>query len=549
MSEATTFNLIEESWLPARRQSGVIEQIPPWFITDQLFDNPFVAFAWPRPDFDRTAQEFMIGLLTTAKGPEDEREWEDQWLNPPTPDDLRGRFRRISSAFDLDGPRGRFMQDLDSLDKSKQQKAAALLIDAPGEQTLRNNADLFVKRNAVSVLGRSAAAMALFTLNSYAPAGGAGHRTSLRGGGPLTTLIAARSENYDNSLWGRLWPNVETRELWEGRSGDSTVAEDMHMIFPWLGPTRTSNPKASGRPTTPTDVHPLQVYWGMPRRIRMCFEEAAGRRCSLTDREDKFVVSGYRTQNYGTQYSEGFSHPLSPYYRQKPGTPQLPMHPTSRGISYRLWPGMVVATADHLGTPAQVIRNWYQRSYVLEESRFAAFGYDMDNMKARNWLEGEWPLWHFDSVTKSSLERFIPLVVAGAAKVADLTTRAVKSALYENIKGAKGDYQFIAERFYRETESGFFDALDQAAVSIRKQPESDDATKEVRKKWIGVIAEPAIRLFDEFAPLDETMPSGTLRRVKARFYLGIALRGYGKQGIQLYESELDIPVPKQVGSQ
>ena len=549
MSESTVFNLIEEPWLPARRQSGAIEQIPPWFITDRLFKDPFVAFAWPRPDFDRAAQEFMIGLLSSAAGPIDETEWEDQWQEPPTPEDLRIRFKKVSSAFNLDGQGERFMQDLETLEQGKQPKVAALLIDSPGEQTLKNNVDLFVKRNTISVLGRPAAAMALFTLNSYAPAGGAGHRTSLRGGGPLTTLITASGENSSNSLWGSLWPNVETKVQWERRVVNITVDDDIHKIFPWMAPTRTSNPKASGRPTTPFDTHPLQVYWGMPRRIRLCFEEAAGRRCSLTNREDTFVVPDYRTKNYGIQYSEGYIHPLSPYYRQKPEGPQLPVHPTPGGISYRLWPGMVVASTDRLREPAQVIRNWHQRSATLKETRFAAFGYDMDNMKARAWLESEWPLWHFDSDTNAGLEYFVQLIVAGASKVATLTTRAVKSALFENLKSATGDFQFIAERFYRDTENRFFDALEQASDSIRAHPESDDPTKEGRKEWIGSISEPAISLFDEFAPLDEMMPSGTLRRVRARFYLGLALKGYGKDGKQLYEADLAIPLPKQVGSE
>ena len=551
MSESTAFNLIEEDWLPARRQSGAVEQIPPWFVTDKLHEDPFVAFAWPRPDFDRAALEFMIGLLSTAGGPKDEAEWTDQWEEPPTPEDLRIRFKKVSSAFNLDGQGERFMQDLETLEQGKQPKVAALLIDSPGKQPLKNNVDLFVKRNAISLLGRPAAAMALFTLNSYAPAGGFGHRTSLRGGGPLTTLIASSSEKFGNTLWGRLWPNVETKVQWEQRVVNITVDDDTHKIFPWLAPTRTSDPKASGRPTTQADIHPLQVYWGMPRRIRLCFEEAAGRRCSLTNSVDTFVVSEYRTQNYGTQYSEGYIHPLSPYYRQKPGAPQLPMHPTPGGISYRLWPGMVVPSSDRLGEPAQVIRNWQQRQRTasLNETRFAAFGYDMKKMKARAWVESEWPLWHFDSDSSEGLKRFIPLIVAGASKVASLTTRAVKSALNENLKSATGDFQFIAERFYRETESRFFDALEQASDSIRAHPESDDATRELRREWIGSISEPAISLFDEFAPLDETMPSGTLRRVRARFYLGRALRGYGKDGRKLYETDLEIPLPKQVGSE
>ena len=153
MSESTAFNLIEEDWLPARRQSGAVEQIPPWFVTDKLHEDPFVAFAWPRPDFDRAALEFMIGLLSTAGGPKDEAEWTDQWEEPPTPEDLRIRFKKVSSAFNLDGQGERFMQDLETLEQGKQPKVAALLIDSPGEQTLKNNVDLFVKRNAIFFIG------------------------------------------------------------------------------------------------------------------------------------------------------------------------------------------------------------------------------------------------------------------------------------------------------------------------------------------------------------------------------------------------------------
>jgi len=80
------FNLIDEPWLPVRRRSGAIEHIPPWRINDRIHDDPFVAFAWPRPDFNGAAHEFLIGLLATATAPDNNDEWEDSWQNPPTPD-------------------------------------------------------------------------------------------------------------------------------------------------------------------------------------------------------------------------------------------------------------------------------------------------------------------------------------------------------------------------------------------------------------------------------------------------------------------------------
>ena len=227
-------NLIDASWLPVRRRSGAVECIPPWRVNDRIGEDPVIAFDWPRPDFNGAAHELLIGLLSTAAAPKDDDEWEDWWQEPPEPEILRERFARIAHAFDLDGPGPRFLQDLDPLEGAGDKEIkeiAALLIDAPGAQTLRNNADLFVKRGGAPVLSRATAAMALYTLNAYAPSGGAGHRTSLRGGGPMTTLVIANHEDYGATLWGRLWPNVETREQIEGRASDVTASDDLTLIF------------------------------------------------------------------------------------------------------------------------------------------------------------------------------------------------------------------------------------------------------------------------------------------------------------------------------
>ena len=526
----------------------MVEQIPPWRITAQIDTDPVIAFAWPRPDFNGAAHELLIGLLSTAAAPEDDDAWEDWWDNPPAPDVLEQHFSTVAHAFELDGPGPRFMQDLDSLDDADSKDVAALLIDTPGAQALRNNTDLFVKRGAAPVLCRASAAMALFTLSTYAPAGGAGHRTSLRGGGPMTTLIVADHPQRSQSLWGRLWPNVESRQSVNARFVESRPTEDTATIFPWLAPTRTSNPKAGGKPTTPADVHPLQVYWGMPRRIRLRFEEARGRRCGLTTADDSIVVASYRTRNYGVNYSEGFQHPLTPYYRQNvKATVSLPVHPAPGGISYRLWPGVVVPSKDKLREPAQVIRDWLNdRGRDTPESRFVAFGYDMDNMKARAWMEGEMPLLRFDDVTRDWLADFIRRATAGANTVARLVTGAVKSALYDRPKDAAGDFGFIAERFYRDTEVAFQNAVSNIVSSIRENPESDGPVTEALQCWPRVMANAALRLFDEYAPYEGLEDRDMHRHVKARFFLARALAGHGSTGVSLYDGDLEIPSPQTV---
>ena len=543
----SSLNLIRAAWLPLRRRSGRVERVEPFRITDGIDDDPFVAFAWPRPDFNGAAHEFLIGLLATTAAPENEDEWEDWWFAPPDPEALEARFGSVAHAFDLDGAGPRFLQDLDPLDGAEEKAVAALLIDAPGAQTLRNNADLFVKRGAASVLGRAAAAMALFTLNAYAPPGGAGHRTSLRGGGPLTTLAIA-----DDHLWGRLWPNVETAGSISDRWPlPSPLPKGPAAIFPWLGPTRTSSPKAGGRATTPAHVHPLQTYWGMPRRIRLAFEESQGRRCALTGVEDRTIATAYRTRNYGIDYSEGFEHPLTPYYAQKAGTARLPVHPRPGGFSYRHWPGVVAQSADGLRQPARTIRNAGTARFAMgPKPRFAAFGYDMDNMKARAWMEGEYPLPLIaDEDMRKDLEAFIQQAVMGAETVSRFLVRAVKSALYDRPADATGDYGFIAERFFRETEVAFYEALAAAEDAVRTDSGANpaDPTLEARHVWAKRLAVPALRLFDESAPDDALGSRGMERHVMARFHLHLALGGRGKAGKALF-GELGIPAPEPAGA-
>ena len=549
MSEAGTFNLIDEPWLQVRRRSGAVERIPPWRVNDRIEDDPFIAFAWPRPDFNGAAHELLIGLLSTVAAPADEEEWEDRWLTPLPPGQLRQRCSHVAQAFNLDGPGPRFLQDLDPLDAAERRNAATLLIDAPGAETLRNNADLFVKRGRTRALSRAAAAMALFTLNSYAPTGGAGHRTSLRGGGPLTTLIAAEHPAFGETLWGRLWPNVETREQIAARGLEAVPGDEATAIFPWLVPTRTSNLKAGGSRTTPEDVHPLQVYWGMPRRIRLLFEQAADRSCGLTGADDTVVVAAYRTRNYGTDYTEGFRHPLTPYYRQNAkSVTTLPVHARPGGISYRLWPGLVMPSKGRLREPAQVIRQWGQgRGQGVSAPRLAAFGYDMDKMKARAWVESEMPLWCFDDVAKvGPIEDFIRCVTAGAGTVARLVTEAVKTALHERPRDAHGDYGFVQERLFRDTEPSFHSVVRTAMAAIESDADSDDPTLAVRQSWVRVSEDAALRLFDEYAPSEGLEHRDMQRHVKARYFLTLALGGRGRAGRSLFDGDLAVPSPDTV---
>jgi CRISPR system Cascade subunit CasA len=162
----------------------------------------------------------LIGLLATASPPHDHDGWLEMWDKPPAPTALDAAFEQIAHAFALDGDGPRFLQDFEEL-VSDPEPIERLLIEAPGASTTHNNTDLLVHRSRYTTLGRAAAAIALFTFQSWAPAGGAGNRTGLRGGGPLTTLVLPRSEA---SIWHILWANVPC--------GTPPPAADLPRVFP-----------------------------------------------------------------------------------------------------------------------------------------------------------------------------------------------------------------------------------------------------------------------------------------------------------------------------
>ncbi len=137
-----------------------------------------------RADFDAATREFWIGLLAVACGDRAKGdEWPAWFTAPPTPAESDAAFAPLARAFVLDGDGARFGQDAEDIAGETRRFGAQLLIEAPGANTVRSNLDHFVRRGGVETLSRAGAAMALFTLQTYAPSGGAGHRVSVRGGG------------------------------------------------------------------------------------------------------------------------------------------------------------------------------------------------------------------------------------------------------------------------------------------------------------------------------------------------------------------------------
>jgi CRISPR system Cascade subunit CasA len=533
-------NLLAEPWLPLKRRSGVTEWVSPAHLTDRLGDDPFVAPNWGRADFDAATVEFLIGLLATALCPATDEDWRDCWSRPPSREALAAAFAPLAPAFNLDGDGPRFMQEWGGIG-GEASPVAGLFIEAPGANTEKNNADLFQKRGRFTALGLPAAAIALFTLQTYAPSGGAGHRTSMRGGGPLTTLVLPKAID---ALWARIWLNVPLVDQ------PLPLIDGGATVFPWLAPTRTSE-----KGTLPIDLetlHPLVAFWWMPRRIRLDVEASEpDAECGLTGERTGQHVSHYRTTPWGMNGASA-AHPLSPVYRNKANEVEwLFVHPQPGGLSYHHWVDLVFAskTAEATRRPAAIVTHILsrRRSAAGQPARLWAAGYDMDNMKARGFVEAMFPVFLMEGEhSQAALAEAARALVAAAQQTASATRGAVRGAL--NIEKADASLlQALNHSFYDATQSAFFACVEEFAALFAEDDQSTDSRR-IKQRFLDEALRPtALRLFDQAAPLTAlgVRHSEIEKHIAARRSLALTLKGYGKAGGALFDAlVVEKPVSK-----
>ena len=531
------YNLLEKAWLPIVRQHAGRGVICPAQLAEAWDTDPVVALDWPRADFRVATLELLTGLLATACPPADGNAWLDWWDAPPSPDRLAAAFAPYAHAFYLNGDGPRFLQDRENL-VSGAEPIERLLIESPGDSTVKKNTDLLIRRGQVTALGRPAAAIALYTFQAWAPAGGAGNRTGLRGGGPMTAMVLPGAQR---SLWHLLWANVPL--------GDRPAAADLPRVFPWLTATVTSG---TGTSVTPGTAHALQAWWGMPRRIRLDFTPCdPACPCGLTGVPDDVQVSSWRQRPQGANYLNwGDIHPLTPRYRVKPGGEILPLHPQPGSIGYRHWLGLVVEEGNGLRLPAPSIVTWradrardvWGRGNTGRhmEDRLLAAGYDMDNMKARGFVEAELPMPAItDPTARQRVDTLARQLVRAANLAASLLRRAVRDALFSAGTNVKLDWEALSavrEQLWDGTEAAFHDALAREAARGGEEPNAEPAA------WLQRLRGLALDLFTAAAPLAAdggTLPrsdEGIRRLLRARRNLGLALSGYGKDGAALIEA-------------
>ncbi|MFC0178777.1 type I-E CRISPR-associated protein Cse1/CasA [Thorsellia kenyensis] len=528
-------NLLKDEFLVVKYKNGLERSIT----FDLISDPEIVDFLAPRSDFLGAMYQFAIYVLQTIAAPKDLYDWEDKYLNPMSREELNLLTDQIAHAFNLFGKGPLFMQDYDDLSSVKNNTpVASLLIEAPGENTLKQNTDHFIKRGFCNVMSPEMAALSLFTLQINAPSGGQGHRTGLRGGGPLTTIL--KTNDQHRSLWQTLWLNVLSLDEWSYDKPDFTTGE----VFPWLIPTRSS--KEPGSEIYPINkdfnIHPLHMYWAMPRRIRLSLEKCNSV-CDISGKRITQGVFNYRTINYGHNYSGSWWHPLTPYRTnpQKPEEDNLSVKGQPGGITYQQWQSLLFNRQTYGSHPAKVIQAFGDErfSYLEKQEQSApklwAFGFDMDNMKARCWYSTEFPIFYLPIDLRNQQVDVIQNII----DVSTTTLKGLREYLKLALKGSaeknKIDNSAINATFYQKTELLFFQTVQK--IKWEEEQELVTLTDKNAREFVYNLKNIALEIFDSLTidNIQLGMVSKIKEMVQNRKALDAYLNGYKNKELSSFK--------------
>ena len=447
-----SLNLLSDPWLPVWRD-GVQTVIRPCEIAEPGVSR----LDWPRDDLNLAGVELLVGLVFLADPPRDDADWQERY-DAPDPERLETALAPFAPYFELAGEGPRFLQDCERLDATAKTRDIRppdmLFLDSAGKNTAKRNADLMVRRGRYPSLSPPLAAMALYTLQAFAPSGGAGIRTSMRGGGPMVTLVRPHDVG-PHALWRRVWANVPR--------GQPLSPDQAEHALPWLRQTRTSERQQI---VTPDMSHPAEAFFGMPRRLRLVFGDGS--------------VTGVVQQPYGTNYS-AWIHPLSPYYRSKPGAEWLPCHPKPGRTSYRNWLGLTFGEGNETRHIARTVDR-FQKLTNAPRWEVEAGGWAMDNMKPLDFALHVYPVFRLDD----SAEIRVALFVEAANAAARALSRALRKAV--TIEGRAGD--LVREALFTDTEPAFVRAVRSVVDGDREA---------VEEAWLAVLRETALTAFDRYA--------------------------------------------------
>jgi CRISPR system Cascade subunit CasA len=291
--------------------------------------------------------------------------------------------------------------------------------------------------------------------------------------------------------------------------------------------------------TTPADAHPLQAFWGMPRRIRLeCIANPDAALCDLTGQPDTVVVSAWRQEGGGPEYT-GWRHPLSAYRQGSPGGAWTAVRGSS-DVGYEQWVGWVFGDVHHKNRrPAQMLVDWSARVTDLpdetrQRSRILAAGFVSDKGAVGDRIESEMPLPGFDRTTYAAAAYLVQRPVEATTLIGN----ALSYAAMQTVRARSFSTAGLVAACWRDTEHDFYRLL----RGIQPGATHEQALNAVALEWLRCLRAVATRLFGDAFPIVPGAPNATHVAQQWR-WLRDTFNGATPAGQRLFAALL-LPLPK-----
>ncbi|MGA3209496.1 MAG: type I-E CRISPR-associated protein Cse1/CasA [Syntrophales bacterium] len=493
MNDMKRFNLLFDSWIPARTRNGETKPIKAF----EIVQEDIIAIDAPRADFNAALMQFLIGLLQTVYAPENPKVWRNLFNQPPSEAQLRENFEQIKGAFYLDGDGYRFMQDTSIKESGNKASILKLIPGIVGENTIDKNQDFFVKSSQISCMSVNNLISALYLYQNYCLSETGGrfgrHHGSFRGRNTITAFVVKE----DGNLWENLWLNVIQKNTFNGLIQSGLTNSD----FEWM------NDRPNGKQKTDNDLIRNDIYWSMPRRVWVDFSELKNGICDLTSKKTEVIQNVYIKEN-GIQYATKLTqHPLIPYFKDTEG-----LHPTkigAEGVNYGDWLSLVGSE-----TASQNLLEHANRRNLNGDFKILACGYWNHPQQAKTlcWYQTNMPLYalHADKANRERLEAEINRYVQASRIVANSSSGYLSAAMrmawfghdYYKEKQKKMDKEpagEIARSFWNNTERMFYELMEALHNRINGDTLSAEKYTQLRRAWYDHIKKEAESLFNRWA--------------------------------------------------
>ena len=554
------FNLLFDSWIPIKTRQGGNR---PLIKAYEIVQKDIIGLDAPRADFNAALMQFLIGLLQTVLAPKNPKEWRTLFNQPPSEDELKGKFEEIKDAYYLNGDGYRFMQDpIATRTGEEPRPIEEMIFGAPSESGKEKNQDYFVKKSDIAGLCYPCAILALLVANILAEDGGRGYFQSMRGNGFVSCLVQLDDYQLEKSLWRDLWLNIidaNTTAIIDSRKNfywikdlpDKPYIEKLESITSDINDLKIEKKKTlsdglkkeidakikqleieikrnkkeidslSDKKIVYPEKGSLQVYWAWMRRFFLDTSNTLKGQCSVCRKNDELVSHFYKTGK-GYKYPKEIwqnAHPFSPsrkYQRDqydkhtlKYKDKMLGIEMTQNGLPYTYWQDFFIQTENQ--TPAKVVHRHLKENYSGKQLIIWSFGYAMDSNSPMGWYESKTPLYLiYNKEQRQIFESEINKYIQASNKIGNsrggYLTTAIKSAWFGESKEKNKDKKkaFNNDRGTEIAKNFWSNTENKFYELIKKLYDSshkltDEERFKLKRDWYRHIKDEATKLFNLWA--------------------------------------------------